>query len=260
MSYTIVIPARFNSTRLPGKVLRDIAGKPLIQHVYEQAIKTGAQRVCIATDDQRVMQTAKAFGAEVVLTAPSHESGTERIAEAVTKLALPADSIVVNIQGDEVMLPEALVEQLVDNLQRHPQASMATLCGSIQNVADVFNPNMVKVIFDHTGLALYFSRAPIPWERNRFAAIDRNNPVVDEPITAHWYRHIGIYAYRVSFLQKYVTLPPSPLEQLESLEQLRALYYGYKIHVGVTHNDTGIAVDTAEDLQRAEALFKRNNI
>lgn len=243
MSFSVIIPARFGSTRLPGKPLLDIAGKPMIQRVYEQAVQSKASRVVIATDDQRILDAAGAFGAEVVMTAVNHESGTDRLQEVVAKLNFAGDDIVVNVQGDEPLIPPAVINQVADNLAAHPRAGIATLVEKIGDVESVFNPNIVKVVTDQSGDALYFSRAPIPWCRDSFG---ETAPVI--PQGAEYFRHIGIYAYRVELLHRFVTWPPGRLEQIERLEQLRAMENGVVIAVAEAVATIPGGVDTEADL------------
>lgn len=254
MSFIVVIPARYASTRLSGKPLLPIAGKPMIRHVYERALASGAQAVTIATDDERVHEAARAFGARVEMTGAHHRSGTERIAEVVTRLAVPAGEVVVNVQGDEPMLPPALVRQVADNLARRPQAQMATLCEPITEVSALFDPAVVKVVRDGSGFALYFSRAPIPWNRQRFAGLPAEMPG-ELPAEAVHYRHIGIYAYRAAYLGEYVAQPASPAERSEDLEQLRALHHGARIHVAEAVEAPGPGVDTPRDLEAVRRLM-----
>lgn len=247
MSFTVVIPARYQSTRLPGKPLADIGGKPMIQWVYEQAIQAGADKVIIATDDNRVEQAALAFGGEVCMTSPDHESGTERLAEVVDKMAIPDDHIIVNVQGDEPLIPPAIISQVAENLA-NSIAPMATLAVEIDDEAEVFNPNAVKVLTDKDGYAMYFSRATIPWDRDNFAKQDK---VVAQPLM----RHIGIYAYRAGFINTYINWEPTALEKIECLEQLRVLWYGEKIHVEVAKEAPAAGVDTPEDLEVVRKLI-----
>lgn len=247
MSFTVVIPARYQSTRLPGKPLADIGGKPMIQWVYEQAIQAGADKVIIATDDNRVEQAALAFGGEVCMTSPDHESGTERLAEVVDKMAIPDDHIIVNVQGDEPLIPPAIISQVAENLA-NSIAPMATLAVEIDDEAEVFNPNAVKVLTDKDGYAMYFSRATIPWDRDNFAKQDK---VVAQPLM----RHIGIYAYRAGFINTYINWEPTALEKVECLEQLRVLWYGEKIHVEVAKEAPAAGVDTPEDLEVVRKLI-----
>lgn len=226
MSFTVVIPARYQSSRLPGKPLADIGGKPMIQWVYEQSIQAGAERVIIATDDARVEAAVNQFGGVVCMTSPDHESGTERLAEVVQRMAIPDDHIIVNVQGDEPLIPPSIITQVANNLA-NSTAPMATLGVEITEEAEVFNPNAVKVVTDKDGYALYFSRATIPWDRDNFA--DSENQTIAQPLL----RHIGIYAYRAGFINTYINWQPSALEKIECLEQLRVLWYGEKIHVEV---------------------------
>ncbi|QOQ69651.1 3-deoxy-manno-octulosonate cytidylyltransferase [Photobacterium damselae] len=247
MSFTVIIPARYQSTRLPGKPLADIGGKPMVQWVYEQACKSGADKVIVATDDQRVFDAVQAFGGEVCMTRSDHQSGTERLAEVVEKYNLADDHIVVNVQGDEPLIPDTIIRQVADNLA-HKNAPMATLAVEIDHEDEVFNPNVVKVITDKDGYAMYFSRASIPWDRDHFA---------QQPAQIHHnlLRHIGIYAYRAGFINTYINWQPTALEQIEALEQLRVLWYGEKIHVDVAIDAPPAGVDTPEDLEKVRALI-----
>jgi 3-deoxy-manno-octulosonate cytidylyltransferase (CMP-KDO synthetase) len=251
MAYTIVIPARYGSTRLPGKPLLDIFGKPMLERVWEQANNSGAERVVIATDDARVFDVAQGFGAEVAMTSVDHPSGTDRLQQVAEQLQLPADHIVVNVQGDEPLIPPTVIDQVALNLERHTEASVATLCEEIVTVKDLRNTNIVKVVCDAQGMALYFSRAPIPWPRDAFAEA---SDVL--PATGKWYRHIGIYAYRTGFLHDYVRWEPAPGERLEQLEQLRALNQGVSIHVEQAIEPVPGGVDTEEDLMLVRGLFQ----
>ncbi|MEH6564548.1 MAG: 3-deoxy-manno-octulosonate cytidylyltransferase [Halopseudomonas sp.] len=248
--FHVIIPARYASTRLPGKPLQLIAGKPMVQHVWEQARKSSALSVTVATDDQRIVDACQAFGAQVLLTREDHPSGTDRLQEVVSALGLPADACVVNVQGDEPLIPPAVIDQVAGNLLAHPEAGMATLCEPIADAETLFNPNAVKVVCDHQGFALYFSRAPMPWCRDAFAA--GPGPL---PAGIPFNRHIGIYAYKVGFLHDYVTWPASPLEIAESLEQLRALWFGTRIHVATACELLPAGVDTQADLDRVRALL-----
>ncbi len=250
MSYTIIIPARYASTRLPGKPLADIGGKPMIQHVWEQASLSGAERVIIATDDERVLGAASRFGAEVCMTSAHHATGTDRLQEVVSRLQLPDDHIVVNVQGDEPLIPPAVIDQVAGNLRQCAEAAVATLSHPVADGDELFDPNAVKVISDAQGLALYFTRAPAPWDRDRFAE-DRSD-FVASPL---FQRHLGIYAYRVGLLNRYVTWPESPLEQLEKLEQLRVLWQGERIHVAQACEVPPAGVDTEADLERVRKLY-----
>ena len=251
MSFVVVIPARYASTRLPGKPLADIHGKPMVQHVVEKALQSGADRVIVATDDERVQQAlapfAAAAGFEVCMTSPDHQSGTERLAEVCRHYGFAADTIIVNVQGDEPLIPPVIIRQVADNLAA-ASAPMATLSVPIRDAEEAFNPNAVKVVTDREGYALYFSRASIPWDRDRFAQSR-------EQIGDHYQRHIGIYAYRAGFIQRYVDWAPSLLEQIEALEQLRVLWYGEKIHVAQALQAPPVGVDTQADLDKVRALL-----
>ena len=249
-AFTVVIPARYASSRLPGKPLQDIAGKPMVQHVWEQACKSGAQRVVVATDDMRIVEACRGFGAEVLMTRVEHNSGTDRLAEVATALGLAPDAIVVNVQGDEPLIPPAIIDQVAANLAANPQAAIATLAEPIDEVAALFNPNVVKVVSDRTGLALTFSRAPLPWARDAFA-VDRTQLPANVP----YRRHIGIYAYRAQFLHDFVAWGPCWLEDGECLEQLRALWHGVRIHVADALQAPPAGVDTQEDLDRVRRLL-----
>src|SRR5574337_1189323 len=221
MKFTVIILARFASTRLPAKMLQDINGKSMIQHVYERAVNSGAERVIIATEDQRIESAAKQFGATVCMTSDKPRSGTERIAEVIEKLQIPEDEIIVNVQGDEPFIPSECIRQTATDLTLYPDANISSLCEAIHDMNEVFTMHIVKVVMDHQGFALYFSRAPIPYDREGFSA---NEKFFSKP--NQYFRHIGIYAYRAGFITDYVAMPVTDLEQLESLEQLRALYYG----------------------------------
>lgn len=250
MSFYVVIPARYASSRLPAKPLKDIAGKPMIQHVYERARESAATQVIIATDDERIEQAARAFGATVCMTSADHQSGTDRLQEVVSQLGLPDDAIVVNVQGDEPLIPPAVINQVAQNLAGDSSASVATLCEPIELVEDFCNPNIVKVVMDAHGRALYFSRAPIPYPRDAFAGEGRALP---EDFVAR--RHIGIYAYRVGLLHRFVTWDQAPLERFESLEQLRVLWQGESIHVAEACRPVPGGVDTELDLDRVRRFF-----
>ena len=252
--FTVVIPARYASTRLPGKPLQLIAGKPMVQHVWEQACKSSAQRVVVATDDVRIVEACKAckaFGAEVLMTRTDHESGTDRLAEVATQLGLAHDAIVVNVQGDEPLIPPQVIDQVAINLAAHSEASMATLAEPIETVEQLFNPNVVKVVSDINGLALTFSRATLPWARDDFA----QQPDV-LPAGVPYRRHIGIYAYRAGLLHDFVSWGPCWLENTERLEQLRALWHGVRIHVADALEAPPAGVDTLEDLERVRRLLE----
>jgi len=247
----VVIPARYASTRLPGKPLLDIAGKSMIERVWQQARQSQAKRVLIATDDQRIFSACQRFGAEALLTRAEHNSGTERLAEVARLLALPDDEIIVNVQGDEPLIPPELIDQVADNLQKNPEASIATLAEPIESTEQLFNPNCVKVSLDAKNFALTFSRAPLPWPRDAFAKSREHLP---KEIT--WWRHIGIYAYRAKFLQDFIGWGSCELEQCEQLEQLRALWHGAKIHVAPALVSPPAGIDTVEDLERVRKLLE----
>src|SRR3569833_2483109 len=250
--FCVVIPARYGSTRLPGKPLRLLAGKTMLQHVHERAHESGAAEVVIATDDERIREAAAGFGANVCMPAAAHRSGTDRLAEVAARGAYAPDVIIVNLQGDEPLMPAVLIRQVADDLAAHEAASIATLCERFTAGAELFDPNVVKVVMDRAGYALYFSRAPIPLDRDAFG---RDGCGVTE-VSGYW-RHLGMYAYRAGFLQEYVRWAPAPLERAESLEQLRALWYGHRVHVAEAVVATAAGVDTAEDLARVEALLSR---
>ncbi|MFO1311617.1 MAG: 3-deoxy-manno-octulosonate cytidylyltransferase [Burkholderiales bacterium] len=250
MTFTILIPARFASTRLPGKPLADIAGKPMVVRVAERAMKSGAARVVVATDHAAVRDACERHGVAACMTREDHPTGTDRLAEAASILGLGDDDIVVNVQGDEPLLDPALMNRMAALLDERRDAAIATACHPIDDVAEAFAPNVVKVVLDAKGYAMYFSRATIPWARDAFA---RSREAL--PPGLPLYRHYGLYAYRTSFLRAYPTLPPAPVESFEALEQLRALWHGYRIAVDVTHGTPAPGIDTPEDLARVQALF-----
>ncbi len=243
----IIIPARYHSTRLPGKPLADVGGKPLLERVYERARASGAQHVVIATDDDRIRRAAENFGATVCMTAAAHASGTDRIGEAVTKLGLSEHEIVVNLQGDEPLMPPALIRRVAETLANRADAVVATACHPITDAETLNNPNAVKVVCDGDGYALYFSRAPIPWPRARMAGAR------DAPIRA--LRHIGLYAYRAGFIARFCAWGPCPMEEAEQLEQLRVLWHGERIAIYVAEEAPPNGVDTPEDLERVREHF-----
>ena len=249
--FTVLIPARYASTRLPGKPLADIAGKPMVVRVAENARKSGARRVVIACDDERIHAAARAHDVEAVLTRTDHPTGTDRLAEAASLLGLGDDEIVVNVQGDEPLLAPALVRSVAALLAARPEAAIATACHAIDDAGEAFNPNVVKVVLDARGQALYFSRATIPWAREAFARGVPDRLPAGLPV----YRHYGLYAYRVAFLRRFPTLAPAPIEQLEALEQLRALWHGERIVVEITTGTPAPGVDTPEDLARVRSLY-----
>jgi 3-deoxy-manno-octulosonate cytidylyltransferase (CMP-KDO synthetase) len=240
----LVIPARYASTRLPAKPLRLIAGKPLIQHVYEAALKTTLGEIIIATDDERIANTCKAFSANVCMTSSEHESGSDRLAEVVTQYNWSDDTIIINLQGDEPLTPASCLQQVADNLKAHPEASIATLATPLLDDEEYKNPNIVKVVRNSIGMALYFSRANIPFQRDN-----------EQAISSFALRHLGIYAYRAKFLKDFASMEQSPIEILEKLEQLRAMWYGKLIHVDIAKELPGHGVDTEEDLQAIERLL-----
>jgi 3-deoxy-manno-octulosonate cytidylyltransferase (CMP-KDO synthetase) len=250
MKYTVVIPARFASSRLPAKPLKDIGGKTMIERVYLQAQKSQADRVVVATDDERIEAEVKRFGGEVCMTSVDHDSGTDRLQEVADKLGLADDEIVVNVQGDEPLIPPAVIDQVAQNLSAANEASVSTLCEPIENIEDFRNPNIVKVVTDINGYALCFSRAAIPWPRDEFAQDDPSLPEV-----SMFRRHIGIYGYRVSLLNQFVTWPVAPIEELECLEQLRVMWQGHRIHVADTAEAVPGGVDTEDDLLRIRQLI-----
>ena len=249
--HRIIIPARYQSSRFPGKMLQKIGGIPMIVHVYQRAVEAVADSVVVATDDERIAEAVTAVGAEVFFSTTEHHSGTERITEVVQKLGYADDDIVVNLQGDEPFIPAKLLRQVAESLQTHTEASVATLYLPLTNKEDVFNPNVVKVVLDKNNYALYFSRAPIPWLRDVF-----DTPTADFPL-ALLHRHLGIYAYRVSFIKHYGELAVSPLEQQESLEQLRVLWNGYKIILNEIDPFPGQEVNTPEDLKKAREFYTK---
>ncbi len=252
-SFIVIIPARYASTRLPGKPLRDIAGLSMIQRVWQQALKSNAAQVVIATDDSRIEEAAQAFGAQVCMTRADHVSGTDRLQEVAQQLGLTDQQLVINVQGDEPLIPPAVINQVAENLAQHPQAGVSTLCEPIETVADFLNPNAVKVVSDKQGMACYFSRAPVPWPRDHFQASQVSMPALDLAR-----RHIGIYGYRVAQLNSFVTWPVAPLEQAESLEQLRFMWNGVGIHVADAVELVPAGIDTEEDLQAAISIINNN--
>ena len=246
--FTVVIPARFGSSRLPGKPLADIAGKPMVQHVYERALKSNAERVIIATDDERIERVARTFGAEVCMTLASHPSGTDRLQEVAAFYKMAGDELVVNVQGDEPLIPASVINQVAENLSKAPEAGAATLADPMTDPEQIFNPNVVKVVSDAGGYALYFSRATIPWARDDFA---KEPKIIPDCIR----RHVGIYAYRVSLLNQFVQWGVSPLEQVEALEQLRLMWHGHKIHVADAVETPPHGVDTVHDLEAVRRIL-----
>ena len=242
MSFVVVIPARYHSTRLPGKPLLEIAGKSMIQRAWEGAKQSSADAVIVATDDQRIYQAVRDFGADVEMTSIDHSSGSDRVQEVVQKLGFSPDQIVVNVQGDEPLLPSELIDQVAINLKNTPPAGIATLASVLTKESEFKNPSVVKVVRDKNGFALYFSRSPIP-QSLTFKSVDVG------------FKHIGIYAYRLGVLNRFVSYPIGDLERVERLEQLRALENGIQIHVGIVEHDLPKGVDTQADLEHARDYF-----
>ncbi|MGI4855501.1 MAG: 3-deoxy-manno-octulosonate cytidylyltransferase [Janthinobacterium lividum] len=263
--FVAVVPARLGSTRLPNKPLVDIGGRPMVVHVAERAQRSGAVQVIVATDSPQVLDAVAAHGFTVLLTRDDHPSGTDRLAEVASRLGWPDDTIVVNVQGDEPLIDPALIRDVARHLADHPDCAIATAAHAVDTRAEVFDPNAVKVVIDARGVALYFSRAPIPWFRDAYAGVPTAATVpasasdgrigTSDGVPGPVYRHIGIYAYRAGFLRRYPTLAVSPLERAESLEQLRAIWHGERIAVKITENAPPPGVDTPEDLARARAAF-----
>lgn len=249
-AHMVVIPARFASSRLHAKPLADIAGKPMVVRVAERARASGAKAVWVATDHQQIYDAVRDHGHQALMTRADHATGTDRIAEAAQLLRLGASEIVVNVQGDEPLIPPELIREVAQSLAEHGEASIATACHPITDSESLLNPNVVKVVLDRSGHALYFSRAPIPYPRDDFAL---NQSALPAGLPS--YRHIGIYAYRASFLQLYSRLEPAAMERFEALEQLRALWHGHRIAVAVTAHAPEAGVDTAEDLERVRRSF-----
>jgi len=245
MRVTAVIPARYASTRFPGKPLVDIQGKPMIQWVYERTRQSSVHRVIVATDDERIAAAVEAFGGEVQMTRPDHPTGTDRLAEVASRIET---DLVVNVQGDEPLIDPRMIDQAINPVRRNPGVVMGTLKTPVTSLEEYLNPNVVKVVTDRQGFALYFSRAPIPHPRDLAADLEANLPRIEA------FKHIGLYVYRRDFLLTYPRLSPTPLEQLEKLEQLRALEHGFRIKVAITEL-TSQGVDTPEDLLRVQAVI-----
>lgn len=256
-NFIAIIPARFASTRLPGKPLRKIAGRPMILHTADRANESGADAVYVATDDERVRQVCEAAGVSVVMTRADHLSGSDRLAEVCDVLQLDDDAIVVNVQGDEPLIAAAVIEQVATLLMQSPDCEMASLYHSLEDPEEVFDPGVVKVVCDKRGRALYFSRAPIPFDRQRYSDRGDRADGADLDGATPALRHIGLYAYRAGFLRRFVSLEPAPIEQVEALEQLRALYYGAGIMMAPACASIGPGVDTEQDLKRVEAMWSR---
>lgn len=251
--FRVVIPARYASTRLPGKPLADIAGRPMILHVVERALESGADEVVVATDDTRVADAVDAAGHQVALTRADHPSGSDRVMEVARQRRWHDDDIVVNVQGDEPLIPPALIAQTAGLLDAGGGAPVATLCEALGDRRLLFDPNVVKVVVGRHGLALYFSRAPIPFARDEFAGSARTDDALPAP--SRWYRHIGLYGFRISALARFVGLPPSTLEQTEALEQLRMLDNGIPIRVAQAEQPAPGGVDTPADLARVREIL-----
>lgn len=258
MGFIAVVPARYASTRFPGKPLADIGGKPMVVRVAERARQSAAEAVVIATDHDDIRRAAAAHGWEVVMTRADHASGTDRLAEVAEKLGLADDKVVVNVQGDEPLIEPAAIDRVAAELISHPDAAIATAAHPLHSPTDFFSADVVKVVCDARGYALYFSRAPIPFARDAFAAL-RAKPLASASLPAGLpaLRHIGLYAYRVGFLRRYAGLTPAPIENFEALEQLRALYAGERIRVAILENAPAAGVDTPQDLARVRAQFDR---
>ncbi len=254
MDFKVIIPVRYESSRFPGKPLEDINGKPMIEHVYNRAVESGAETVVIATDDDRIREVCEGFKAQVCMTSEDHETGTQRLAETVVALEWEDDDIVVHLQGDEPMICPTLISQVAQDLEDHDNVKVTTLCRPIDNMLEIFDPNTVKVVINHRGYAEYFSRAPIPWIQGEFDY----NKIEDKKIDGHHLAHIGLYAYRVGFLQKYLEWEGCPEEPMEQLEQLRVLWFGGKVHVAIGKESASMGVDTPADLERVRQLMKKS--
>jgi 3-deoxy-manno-octulosonate cytidylyltransferase (CMP-KDO synthetase) len=250
MSFKVVIPARYASTRLPGKPLLGLAGKPMIQHVYERALASGADQVVVATDDDRIFTAVEAFGGAACMTSTEHLSGSDRVAEVVQLNGWSADTIVVNLQGDEPCMPAELIDQVAADMANHEIAMVTTLFAPISDRKMLFDPNVVKVVCDAEGYALYFSRAPMPWHRDEFSSSASTLPE-----DGNFSRHIGLYAFRAGSLAQFVKWPSAPIEVAESLEQLRILWHGGKIHLTEAKIEPGHGVDTADDLAHCSKVL-----
>lgn len=249
MNFKVIIPARYASTRLPGKPLLEIGGRPMVVHVAERAVQSGAAEVWVATDHAGVFEEVEKYGFKACMTGAEHASGTDRLADAAKQLGFADDDIVVNVQGDEPLIEPALIRTVAEGLSAHSASAMSTACHPLHDLDSMFNPNVVKVVLDAQGYALYFSRAPIPYARDAFAA--KQGLPSDLPV----YRHIGLYAYRAGFLKTYAQLEPALIERFESLEQLRAMWHGYRISVAVTEHAPATGVDTEADLLAVRRVF-----
>lgn len=251
-AFDVIIPARYGASRLPGKLLRDIAGKPMIHRTYERALESKAERIIVATDDDGIARVVDSFGGTVCRTQSEHATGTDRIAETVENLSFDKDRIIVNLQGDEPCVPGGLIDQVAECLAGAAEAEMATVSLPLVRHEDMNDPSVVKVVVDRRGYALYFSRAPIPFIRNDVPPDNATHP-------RYMRRHIGLYAYRVGYLRRFVSLEPSPLEEVESLEQLRALWHGDRIAVAAAESLPGPSVDTLADLEEVIQIFERRD-
>lgn len=249
--FKVIIPARYASTRLPGKPLINIAGHPMIEHVYRRACESGAEEVIVATDDQRIEAACKKFGANACMTSPDHASGADRITEVVECMGWADDTVIVNLQGDEPLMPPMLINQVASDLLHHKDADITTLCTPIHTAAELLDPHVVKVVMDRNGYAMYFSRAAIPWDRDAFSITTETLPENSEH-----YRHIGLYAYISGFIRSYNKLESCYIEKTESLEQLRAMWHGTRIHVSITEEPPGHGVDTQSDLELVSAILE----
>ncbi len=248
LAFTVIIPARYASTRFPGKPLANLAGKPMLLHACDRALESGAAKVLVATDDRRIADAvSRASSVQVIMTDSNHQSGTDRLAQAVEQLALPDDATVINLQGDEPLMPPGHIRRVAKLLTEAPDADMSTLVMPIRDPEEVANPNVVKAVLDSRGYALYFSRAPIPWSR------DTGGQAMTG--AQGWHRHLGLYGYRAGFLRAYPSLEAPAIERLEALEQLRALWHGHRIVAAVVEQDGGPGIDTPADLKRAESII-----
>ena len=252
MKFVAVIPARYASSRFPGKPLADVAGTPRVVRGARQAERSGASEVIVATDHGDIADVVERAGYDVMMTRADHPTGTDRLAEVAARRRYPPRTLIVNVQGDEPLIAPALIRRVAENLAAHADAQIATACYPLRDAAELANPNIVKVVLDKSGLALYFSRAPIPYARDAFAEGISNLP---RGLPA--YRHLGIYAYRASFLRAFKRLKPAPIESFEALEQLRALANGYRISVAITRSAPHAGIDTPADLERIRQLFSR---
>lgn len=246
MEFRVIIPARYASTRLPGKVLIDIGGKTMLQRVYERAVESGADSVVIATDDAKISKAARSFGAKVCMTSAEHQNGTERVAEAALAMDYSPEEIVVNVQGDQPFILPQAIRQVAEDLDKHDNVKVNSICERITDGKDLFDPSIIKVVLNWRNYAMYFSRAPIPWD------IDSFKEAKKVAATEFHYRHVGLYGFRVSFLQEYIEWSASPLEKMESLEQLRILWNGVRMHMVITKDRIPPEVNTPEDLKKVD--------